>query len=164
MELAAACAALASFQGLTQQADTKASMLLALHVGLGAVTATQARWPGTDSTGEAPFLSVLIVMTALVYLLCFCTVGCLLSQVVLPRIDTGVTGRFALAAPPVERDGQARVPHAPGSRYSEQAWDCAEAVARIATLKYRLVGRAVSWTAVMIITAALWFVLSCLPV
>jgi hypothetical protein len=160
VELTAALAALSSFQTLTQQADAKANMLLALHVGLGAVTAAQARWPRSAPADgvESQLLAAMVMASALAYLLCFCVDGYLLIQVIRPRIDESVPGRFAIPPPrgPVR---PARVRPAPSSRYSRQAWHSAEAVARIATAKYRFVGLAVSWTAAMVAAAALWICL-----
>ncbi|MDQ1292768.1 MAG: hypothetical protein QG608_648 [Actinomycetota bacterium] len=149
-----------SFQTLTQQADAKANMLLALHVGLGAVTATQARWPqSTLADGvESQFLAAMVMAAALTYLLCFCVDGYLLLQVIRPRIGESVPGCFAIP-PPRRPVRPARVRPASSSRYSRQAWYSAEAVARIAAAKYRFVGLAVSWTAAMVAAATLWICL-----
>jgi hypothetical protein len=148
-EMMAAVAALNSFQQVTQQADTKASALIAVHVGLTAVIATQF--------GHASRIHSLAALaawlTAGTYLAAAAISGYMLAQAIRPRaISPERQNRFALAPP----RNAGRISRS----YADDVWETSDNVASIARIKNHHVGRAVVWMAVMVITAALWLVIS----
>jgi hypothetical protein len=146
----AAVAALSSFQQVTQQADTKASALIAVHVGLTAVVATQF---GHARGGIHSLVALAAWVTAGTYFAAAAISGYMLAQVIRPRaIKPTGRNRFALA--PLKDEG------CTGQSYADDIWETAENVAAIARIKNHHVGRAVVWMAVMVITAALWLVIS----
>ncbi|MGP3999659.1 hypothetical protein [Streptomyces sp. 8N706] len=157
-EVTVAVAALTSFQQVTQQADAKAGTLVAVHVGLTAVVATQigrvsravASWPSS-----LPFW---LATTA--YVTAFAVSGYLLVQVIRPRTGwPGGPNRFALVdggpgrAVPGSSAGSVN-----GAQLAAQAWETAETLARIAVVKNRYTVLAVGWVATMVIVAAAWLV------
>jgi hypothetical protein len=154
LELSAALTALTSFQALTQQADTKANMLLAVQIGLGAVIATQV--PELTTPGAATWTVRALHATTVGYLVAFFATGCQLIQVMRPRSADGAsTGRFAF--PPRAPDtGQVRA----SSRYSDDAWEAAREVAWIAKRKNHHIGLALGWTALMVPLAVAWMILA----
>lgn len=163
VELTAALGALASFQSQTQQTDGKASMLLAVQVGLGAVLATQVP---QVVVGAGPGWTGLVArLAAAAYLLTFCVVGYLLVQVVRPRVGPIRPGdRFGLPVPAGPGSGGSvgapgvRAPTQGAARCTEEAWRAAGTVAQIAARKVYYVGRAVGWTAAMVVLAIFWLV------
>ncbi|MEU3094472.1 hypothetical protein ABZ690_06520 [Streptomyces sp. NPDC006967] len=151
-ELAAAVAAMASFQQVTQQADAKAGTMVTVHVGLAAVVATQVGSAGAPASAAGP-VAVVFWLAAFAYLLSFTVSGYLLVQVIRPRTGRHTTpNRFSLDA--------AHHSGAPGDQLAAQAWATAAAIARIASLKNRYTARAVSWVAAMVLAAAGWLVLA----
>lgn len=150
-ELAAAVAAMASFQQVTQQADAKAGTMVTVHVGLAAVVATKVGSVGAPAPTEP--VAVLFWLATLAYLLGFTVSGYLLVQVIRPR-----TGRH----PAPNRFSLDVADHAgaTGDRLAAQAWATADAIARIASLKNRYTARAVCWVAGMVVAAAVWLVLA----
>jgi hypothetical protein len=147
-DLALALAALTSFQQVTQQADAKASTLVALDVGLAALVATQVggladgRWP----SGIALTLLILI----LIYLVSFLICGYALIQVVRPRqTPIGAANPFALETGP----GAGPAPSV------AHVWAVARGIADIAVIKNRYTGMAVDWSAVMVPTVIAWIAL-----
>lgn len=154
LELSAALTALTSFQALTQQADAKANMLLAVQIGLGAVIATQV--PELPASGAATWTVRALHAITVAYLVTFFATGCQLLQVMRPRSAGGTsTGRFAYPwrAPDT---GQARA----SSRYSDDAWEAAREVASIAGRKNHHIGLALGWTSLMVPLAVAWMILA----
>jgi len=148
-ELAAAVAAMASFQQVTQQADTKAGTLVTVHVGLAAVVSAQIGSVGAPAPTDLP--AVLFWLASLAYVLTFTVSGYLLVQVIRPRTGRhSEPNRFSLDA--ADHDG------ADSERLAAQAWATAHAIARIAALKNVYISRAVGWLGVMVVAAALWLV------
>ncbi|QQM38503.1 hypothetical protein [Streptomyces liliifuscus] len=78
-ELAAAVAAMALFQQVTQQADTKAGTLVTVHVGLAAVVSAQIASVGAPAPTDLP--AALFWLASLAYTLTFIVSGYLLVQV-----------------------------------------------------------------------------------
>ncbi|TLS46696.1 hypothetical protein FE633_08405 [Streptomyces montanus] len=150
-ELAAAVAAMASFQQVTQQADAKAGMMVTVHVGLVAVVATKVGSVGAPAPTEP--VAVLFWLATFAYLLSFTVSGYLLVQVIRPR-----TGRHS--APSRFSLDVADPSGAVGGQLAAQAWATADAIARIASLKNGYTARAVSWVAAMVVAAAIWLMLA----
>jgi hypothetical protein len=154
LELSAALTALTSFQSLTQQADAKANMLLAVQIGLGAVIATQI--PELPTCAATTWTTGAIHAITVAYLLAFFATGYQLMQVMRPRYPGGTsTGRFAFPARATE-SGQSRAP----SRCSDDAWEAAQDVARIAKRKNHHIGLALGWTSLMVLLAVAWMILA----
>ncbi|MEV6496615.1 hypothetical protein [Streptomyces prunicolor] len=150
-ELAAAVAAMASFQQVTQQADTKAGTMVTVHVGLAAVAATEVGQVGAPAPTEP--LAVLFWCAAFAYALTFTVSGYLLVQVIRPRTGRhSAPNRFSLDV--AHYSGEV------GGQLAAQAWATADAIARIAALKNGYTARAVSWVAAMVVAAAVWLVLA----
>ncbi|HEY6795872.1 MAG TPA: hypothetical protein VI248_14425 [Kineosporiaceae bacterium] len=150
-------AALASFQQVTQQADGKANMLLAVHVGLAAVLATQL--PQVRRTPTHGAFAVAFWLLSLAYLLGFVMDGYLIAQVIRPRVADCTEGN------PLALPRAAAVPWQQGGSPSSTAacashvWELAQGVAALAAQKNALLTRAVLWTAVMVVSAMAWLTL-----
>jgi hypothetical protein len=156
-ELTAGLAALASFQAVTQQADAKANMLMAVQVGISAVVATQLR------EVRAGTMTPLCLAVTIVYVISFCLGGYALIQIMRPRTALyPLRNAFSLTASgqatvfvPAGDDKDPMSAHA-GRRRSQEAWEAALAVSRIAARKNHHVSHAMWWTAVMVIAAIVW--------
>ncbi|MET7933926.1 hypothetical protein [Streptomyces sp. NPDC005322] len=150
-ELAAAVAAMASFQQVTQQADAKAGTLVTVHVGLAAVIATQIGQARAPLPAGA--LGVLFWVAGLAYALTFTVAGYLLAQVVRPRKGRQpAPNRFSLDTGDHREAGNGQL--------ATQAWATAHAVAEIAAVKNRYTARAVTWVAAMVLAAMIWLLLA----
>jgi hypothetical protein len=148
-ELAAAVAAMASFQQVTQQADAKAGTLVTVHVGLAAVVSAQVGSVGAPAPTDLP--AALFWLASLAYVLTFTVSGYLLVQVIRPRTGRqSEPNRFSLDA--ADHAG------ADNGRLAAQAWATAHAIARIAALKNDYTSRAVGWLGAMVLAAILWLV------
>lgn len=96
-ELAAAVAAMASFQQVTQQTDAKAGTLVTVHVGLAAVVSAQIGSAGAPAPTD--LLAALFWLASLAYVLTFTVSGYLLVQVIRPRTGRhSEPNRFSLDA------------------------------------------------------------------
>jgi hypothetical protein len=149
--LAAGIAALTSFQQVTQQGDGKANMLLAVHVGLTAVVATQIQQIHQVPRHGATAIAFWVVLA--VYLTSFAWDGYLIAQVVRPRSADLPPGN-PLALPPVVPAGPAAGPVP--RPMAEQLWETARAIGTVAALKNAYLAKAVVWTAVMVVSAVVW--------
>ncbi|GLY16322.1 hypothetical protein LWF15_32940 [Kineosporia rhizophila] len=151
LELPAALAALASFQGLTQQADAKANMLVAVQLGIAALTLAQAELLTADFT-------TLRTAVAIAYLVAFIAGGIAIVRAMWPRV-----GLYPAANPfsvPIHHDLPTMV--VPSNSHSRQAWEVAQAVAVIARRKNRFVMEAILWVALSVGSCAVWFLLALL--
>ena len=147
-EVTVALTALSSFQQVTAQADAKASMLLAIHVGVTALL--------TGRFASVP-PSPALWLAGVIYAISFAVSGYLLIQVVRPRLgDVPASNPFALGR---------RTPRAiqaePAS--AADAWQVAEAVAVIAATKNRFVALAIPAVASMVVSAVAWLLLAGRP-
>lgn len=150
---------MSSFQQVTQQADAKASTLVAIYVGLSALLAARVdafrpgRLHGVRGALVWPATGALVAVVLIT--------GYFLVQVLRPRA-AGVPepNPFSL----VQAAGTARAgirdlqpTHAlPPTSLAPKAWEVANALARIALLKNQYIGRALTALALMVVIALAW--------
>ena len=151
---AAMVALLSSFQQVTQHADAKVATLVTVHAGLGAVVASRTEAAATVLRGGYRLAPVLIGVVA-VLLASFLAAGLHLYQALRPRIPL-VPGanRYALHCGPAEL-----VVSAEEGGHAAEIRAVLDAVAAVARTKHRHVGRALAWTAVMLVGAVGFLVL-----
>ncbi|MCC3769574.1 hypothetical protein [Streptomyces sp. UNOC14_S4] len=150
-DMAAAVAAMTSFQQVTQQADAKAGTMVTVHVGLAAVVSAQVGQVGAPPPTQP--LAVLFWLATLAYVLTFTVSGYLLVQVIRPRTARyAAPNRFSLDS--ADHSG------ANGEQLAAQMWATADALARIADRKNGYAARAVIWVSVMVLSAVAWLVLA----
>lgn len=151
LELPAALAALSSFQGLTQQADGKANMLMAVQLGIAALTLAQAEFLTADFT-------VLRTAVAIAYLVAFIAGGIAVVRAMWPRV-----GLYPAANPfSVLSQHHPPTTSVSSSLHSRQAWEVAQAVAVIARRKNRFVMEAILWVAFSVGSWVVWLLLAIL--
>lgn len=148
-ELAAGAIALGSFQQVTQQADAKANILVAAHVGSTVLPATQIGQIGRpELTGPA---AITFWVTSAAYLVGFVVSGYLLIQIIRPRTGPpSSVNPFVLTAIPRWYNGNGN------AELTAKLWDVAEAVASIAVVKNAYLVRAVGWVAATVLLAVAW--------
>jgi hypothetical protein len=151
VRLTVGIAAWTSFQQVTQQGDGKANMLLAVHVGLVAVVATQSQQ--LRAVPSHGWSGVGFWAATVVYLVSFIVDGYLIASAIRPR--QAVASGHSPFAFPVPTSG---VVAFPGDVVTcgDQVWEMAQAMGRVAAEKNALLAKAVSWSAVMVLSAAAW--------
>ncbi|WP_327046900.1 hypothetical protein OG320_03075 [Microbispora sp. NBC_01189] len=154
--LQVALTAVGAFQGYVQHADSKVATVTTVHLGAAAVAATQIGvLAGLRAPGRPVLLGVAAVVLLALYAAGFFVAGYHLVQGLRPRLG-GPAGpnRFGLAG---GEPGSA--PPANVTRQEQEAWLLAGRLAELSRDKHLRVGRALPWTALMLVATLLWLAL-----
>ncbi|GIH60828.1 hypothetical protein [Microbispora siamensis] len=156
--LTVALTTVGTFQGYVQHADAKVATVTTVHLGAAAVAATQmGALTGLRAPGAPIAPGVVAVVLVTLYVAGFLVAGYHLVQGLRPRLG-GPAGpnRFGLAGP---GSGSSRVSIAQQER---EAWLLVGTLAELSREKHRRVGRALPWTALMLVATLLWLALGAL--
>ncbi|MEV4455160.1 hypothetical protein [Microbispora sp. NPDC049633] len=150
--LTVALTTVGTFQGYVQHADAKVATVTTVHLGAAAVAATQmGALTGLRAPGSPAALGVVAVVLVTLYVAGFLVAGYHLVQGLRPRLG-GPDGpnRFGLAGPARGRS-QVSV-----MQQEREAWLLVGTLAELSREKHRRVGRALPWTALMLVATLLW--------
>ncbi|MEN3534307.1 hypothetical protein AAH991_04260 [Microbispora sp. ZYX-F-249] len=150
--LTVALTTLGTFQGYVQHADAKVATVTTVHLGAAAVAATQmGALAGLRAPGAPAALSVVAIVLITLYVAGFLVAGYHLVQGLRPRLGgPGGPNRFGLAGP-ARVTSRVSVP-----QQEQEAWLLVGTLADLSREKHRRVGRALPWTALMLVATLLW--------
>ncbi|MEU6413097.1 hypothetical protein [Microbispora sp. NPDC046933] len=156
--LTVALTTVGAFQGYVQHADAKAATVATVHLGAAAVAATQmGALAGLRASGAPIALRVVAVVLVTLYVAGFLVAGYHLVQGLRPRLGgPGGPNRFGLTGPGSE-SSRVRV-----AQQEREAWLLVGTLAELSREKHRRVGRALPWTALMLVATLLWLALGAL--
>ncbi len=156
--LTVALTTVGTFQGYVQHADAKVATVTTVHLGAAAVAATQmGALAGLRAPGAPAALGVVPIVLITLYMAGFLVAGYHLVQGLRPRLG-GPDGpnRFGLAGP---SSGSSQVSV---TQQEREAWLLVSTLAELSREKHRRVGRALPWTALMLVATLLWLALGAL--